>query len=85
MVIGRTCKNVSREDALGHVLGYTANNDISSRVSQPNQSQWSYSKGYDGACPLGPVLVSAGVIRDPSGLRMRGLLNGKVVKESGLE
>lgn len=85
VVIGKTCKNVSKEEALGYVLGYTANNDISSRVSQLNQSQWSYSKSYDGACPLGPTLVSAAVVKDPSKLKMRGLLNGKVVQESGLE
>lgn len=85
VVIGKPCKNVSKEEALDYVLGYTANNDISSRVSQLNQSQWCYSKGYDGACPLGPTLVSAEVIKDPSKLKLRGLLNGKVVQESGLD
>lgn len=85
VVIGKTCKNVSKEEALDYVLGYTASNDISSRVSQLNQSQWSYSKGYDGACPVGPTLVSANIFKDPSKFKMRGLLNGKVVQESGLE
>lgn len=85
VIIGKTCKNVSKEQALDYVLGYTASNDISSRVSQLNQSQWSYSKGFDGACPIGPTLVSSKVIKDPSKLKMRGLLNGKVVQESGLE
>lgn len=85
VVIGKTCKNVSKEQALDYVLGYTACNDISSRVSQLNQSQWSFSKGFDGACPIGPTLVSAKAIPDPSKLKMRGLLNGKVVQESGLE
>jgi 2-keto-4-pentenoate hydratase/2-oxohepta-3-ene-1,7-dioic acid hydratase in catechol pathway len=36
-----------------YVLGYTAANDVSSRTSQLNQSQWSFSKGFDGSCPLG--------------------------------
>lgn len=85
MVIGKTCKNVSKEEALDYVLGYTASNDISSRVSQLNQSQWSYSKGYDGACPIGPTLVSAKIASDPAKFKMRGLLNGKVVQETGLE
>lgn len=85
VVIGKTCKNVSKEQALDYVLGYTASNDISSRVSQLNQSQWSYSKGFDGACPIGPTLVSAQAFKDPSKFKMRGLLNGKVVQESGLE
>lgn len=85
VVIGKTAKNVSKENALDYVLGYTACNDISSRVSQLDQSQWSYSKGYDGACPIGPTLVSAKTFSDPSKFKMRGLLNGKAVQESGLE
>ena len=39
----------------GDVLGYTAANDVSSRESQFAQSQWSYSKGFDGACPIGEL------------------------------
>ncbi|KAK7748801.1 hypothetical protein SLS53_000825 [Cytospora paraplurivora] len=85
VVIGKTAKNISKEEALDYVLGYTANNDISSRVSQLNQSQWCFSKGFDGASPLGPTLVSSQVIKDPSKLKLRGLLNGKVVQESGLD
>lgn len=85
VVIGKTAKNVSKEQALDYVLGYTACNDISSRVQQLNQSQWSYSKGFDGACPIGPTLVSTKAIADPSKLKLRGLLNGKVVQESGLD
>lgn len=85
MVIGKTCKNVTRDQALDYVLGYTASNDISSRVSQLNQSQWCFSKGFDGACPIGPTLVSAKAFKDPAKFHMRGLLNGEVVQESGLE
>lgn len=85
VIIGKTCKNVSKEEAMGYVLGYTACNDISSRVSQLNQSQWCFSKGFDGACPIGPTLVSPKAVEDPAKLKMRGLLNGKVVQESGLE
>ena len=53
VVIGKTCKNVSEADALDYVLGYTASNDISCRTAQFAQTQWSYSKGFDGACPIG--------------------------------
>lgn len=85
VVIGKTAKNVTKEQALDYVLGYTACNDISSRVQQLNQSQWSFSKGFDGACPIGPTLVSTKAIPDSSKLHLRGLLNGKVVQESGLD
>ncbi|KAJ3458980.1 hypothetical protein MRS44_015053 [Fusarium solani] len=72
VIIGKTAKNVSEAEALDYILGYTAANDISSRTSQLNQSQWSFSKGFDGACPLGPVVVSTSVIPDISSLWLRG-------------
>jgi len=53
IVIGRTAKNVSEDDAMDYVLGYTAANDVSARESQFAQSQWCFSKGFDGACPIG--------------------------------
>jgi 2-keto-4-pentenoate hydratase/2-oxohepta-3-ene-1,7-dioic acid hydratase in catechol pathway len=52
-VIGKTAKNVSAAEAMDYVLGYTAANDVSSRTSQFAQSQWCYSKSFDGDCPLG--------------------------------
>jgi 2-keto-4-pentenoate hydratase/2-oxohepta-3-ene-1,7-dioic acid hydratase in catechol pathway len=84
IVLGREAKNVSEADALDYVLGYTASNDISSRASQFAQTQWCYSKGFDGACPIGPVLVSKRLVLDVGKLRLRGLKNGKVVQDSGL-
>jgi 2-keto-4-pentenoate hydratase/2-oxohepta-3-ene-1,7-dioic acid hydratase in catechol pathway len=53
IVIGRDAKDVPESEALDYVLGYTAANDVSSRTSQMNQSQWCFSKGFDGACPIG--------------------------------
>ena len=85
IVIGKKAKNVGEAEALDYVLGYTASNDISSRKSQMAQTQWSYSKGFDGACPIGPALVSSSVIKDVGKLKMRGLMNGNVMQESGLE
>lgn len=85
VVIGKECKNVSEADAMDYVLGYTAANDVSSRKSQFSQTQWCFSKGFDGSCPLGPVLVSKAVVPDPSKLKLRGLKNGKVLQECGLE
>ena len=53
VVIGKKAKDVREEDAMGYVLGYTASNDVSSRTSQFAQSQWCFSKGFDGSCPIG--------------------------------
>jgi 2-keto-4-pentenoate hydratase/2-oxohepta-3-ene-1,7-dioic acid hydratase in catechol pathway len=85
IIIGKSAKNVSEADAMSYVLGYTACNDISSRTSQFAQSQWSFSKGFDGACPIGPVLVSPSLISDPSILRVRGLKNGEILQDCGTD
>ncbi|RBR18969.1 hypothetical protein FVER53590_10061 [Fusarium verticillioides] len=85
VVIGKPAKNVSEENAMDYVLGFTAANDVSSRVSQLNQSQWCFSKGFDGACPIGPTLVSTSEIPEPSKLRIRGLKNGKVMQDCSLD
>ena len=85
VVIGKPAKNVSEQDAMDYVLGYTAANDLSSRTSQLNQSQWCFSKSFDGACPIGPTLVFPSMIPDPKIFRIRGLRNGEVVQECGLD
>jgi 2-keto-4-pentenoate hydratase/2-oxohepta-3-ene-1,7-dioic acid hydratase in catechol pathway len=85
IVIGKKAKDVAEADALDCVLGYTASNDVSSRVSQFAQTQWSYSKGFDGACPIGPTIVSKELVPDPAKLKLRGLKNGKVMQDCGIE
>lgn len=85
VIISKTCKNVTEAEAMDHVLGYTAANDISSRSSQFAQSQWCYSKGFDKSCPLGPVLVSTSLVPDVAALKMRGLKNGRVLQDCGLD
>ncbi|KAF2403420.1 hypothetical protein EJ06DRAFT_504513 [Trichodelitschia bisporula] len=85
VVIGKEARNVSEAEALDYVLGYTAGNDVSSRGAQFAQSQWCYSKGFDGSAPIGPALVSAREVPDPSKLRMRGLLNGEVMQDCGID
>ena len=83
VVIGKTAKNVSEEDALDHVLGYTAANDVSARDWQIRlDRQWARGKSFDTFCPLGPVLVTADEIPDPNALRIRTHLSGETVQDS---
>ena len=84
-MIGKACKDVPEADALDYVLGYTAANDVSSRTAQFAQSQWGYSKGFDGACPVGPTIVSKELIPDVKNLWLRGLKNGRVMQDCGIE
>ena len=54
VVIGRTCHNVSKADALDYVLGYTCANDVSARDWQKDYggSQWCRGKTFATFCPL---------------------------------
>eukprot|EP01065_Artemidia_motanka_P027176 TRINITY_DN32395_c0_g1_i1.p2 TRINITY_DN32395_c0_g1~~TRINITY_DN32395_c0_g1_i1.p2 ORF type:complete len:285 (+),score=86.13 TRINITY_DN32395_c0_g1_i1:49-903(+) len=84
IVIGRACRNVSKEEALSHVLGYTVANDVSCRHWQNNAGagQWIKGKGFDTFCPLGPVLVTADEIGDPQTLQLSTRVNGQVQQNS---
>lgn len=81
IIIGKTGKDIPKEKALEYVLGYTAGNDVSSRKSQFANSQWSYSKGFDTAAPIGPVVVREGVL-DPHALEIKAIYNGQTVQDS---
>ncbi len=86
VVIGRTCRNVCRSEALEVVLGYTCANDVSARDWQKQQrlggGQWCRGKSFDSFAPLGPALVTADDIGDPQGLTLRTRLNGVTVQEA---
>jgi 2-keto-4-pentenoate hydratase/2-oxohepta-3-ene-1,7-dioic acid hydratase in catechol pathway len=84
VVIGKKCKNVSKDKALEHVLGYTCGNDISARDWQKKWGggQWSRGKSFDTFCPLGPAIVTRDELKDPQALTLRTLVNGEVRQES---
>ncbi|CAH1769280.1 4120_t:CDS:2, partial [Entrophospora sp. SA101] len=71
VVLNKDCKNVDAENALNYVLGYTCANDVSARKWQGKtlgSGQWCFSKGFDTFCPIGPVLVSPKLIKNPNSL-----------------
>lgn len=71
VVIGKTARYVSKEDALGHVAGFAIANDVSERFNQKQRgSQWSKGKGHDTFCPLGPWLVTPDEVGDHQNLDM---------------
>ncbi|NOK60326.1 MAG: fumarylacetoacetate hydrolase family protein [Chloroflexi bacterium AL-W] len=81
-IIGRGGKNISRNDALSHVFGYTIVNDISARDLQMKHQQFYKSKSLERSCPMGPCIVTADEIPDPGVLGIRLRLNGEVRQES---
>jgi 2-keto-4-pentenoate hydratase/2-oxohepta-3-ene-1,7-dioic acid hydratase in catechol pathway len=83
VVIGRTCKNVPRDRALEHVLGYTCANDVSARDWQIRNGggQWCRGKTFDTFAPLGPCLVTRDEIPNPNALKIATILNGERVQD----
>lgn len=83
VVIGKTCKNVKRGEALDYVFGYTCANDVSARDWQKKWggSQWCRGKSFDTFCPLGPCIVTTDEIPNPNALSIRTLLNGEAVQD----
>lgn len=72
----------TEENALEHVLGYTAFNDLSARRKQTETLQFTLGKNADRSGPIGPVLVTADEIADPSNLRLMTRVNGETVQDA---
>ncbi len=79
VIIAKRCKNVSREDALEYVLGYTCFNDVTARDLQRKDGQWTRAKSFDTFAPIGPYVAC---FKDASNLRIQTRVNGKVVQSS---
>ncbi|GLK83606.1 fumarylacetoacetate hydrolase family protein [Ancylobacter defluvii] len=78
IVIGKTAKYVSKEDAYDHVAGYCVINDVSERHFQLERGgQWDKGKGCDTFGPIGPWLVTTDEITDPHVLDMWLEVDGK--------
>ena len=71
VVIGRGGRAIPRERALEHVFGYTLANDVTSRITQAQHKQWFLGKSLDGFCPMGPAIVTADEVADPTRLRLQ--------------
>lgn len=82
VVIGRRANRVAVEDALDHVFGYTAANDVSARDVQFADGQWVRGKSLDTFCPLGPTVVTADEIPDPQTLALSTRVDGVTVQDS---
>jgi 2-keto-4-pentenoate hydratase/2-oxohepta-3-ene-1,7-dioic acid hydratase in catechol pathway len=78
VVIGRPARNISRDEALTVVLGYSCANDVTARDQQRADGQFTRSKGYDSFCPIGPWIET---VLDPSDLRLTTRVNGEIVQD----
>lgn len=80
VVIRTLCKDVSAENALNYVFGYTVANDVSARDAQRIDGQWARAKGFDTSAPLGPWITVDPQL-DIDDLNIETRVNGKVVQQ----
>ncbi|HAL44711.1 MAG: hypothetical protein A2Y12_03215 [Planctomycetes bacterium GWF2_42_9] len=88
IVIGKTAKCVSPQDAKNCIAGYTIANDVSARSVTFKQGRekrpwdefydWLNGKWADGFLPLGPCIVTADEFADPQNLQMTLKVNGEI-------
>lgn len=85
VVLGKTAKHVSEEDASRYVLGYTIINDVSARQVQTRHKQWYFGKSLDGFTPMGPWIVTADEFAFPPKLAIQSKVNGELRQDSNTE
>jgi 2-keto-4-pentenoate hydratase/2-oxohepta-3-ene-1,7-dioic acid hydratase in catechol pathway len=89
VVIGKTARRVSRDDALNYVAGYTIANDVTARelVTRADLKNlgmdWLACKSSPGFHILGPYVTPARFVSDPQRLQIRLSLNGQVMQDEG--
>ena len=84
IVIGKAGKNISRDQAKEHILGYTIGNDVSARTLQFRGTQWILGKSLDNFAPIGPVIVSPDDF-DFENATITTTVNGEVRQQAKLE
>lgn len=84
VVIGRDAKNVTEEEALDYVLGYTIANDVTARRWQGKKGGGQFTRGkcFDTFLPLGPFLIPKSQVPDPQKLSIRTWVNTDLVQDS---
>ena len=83
VVIGRGGRDIARQDALGHVFGYTIVNDVTARDRQQQHRQWLLGKGMDTFCPMGPAVVTAEEI-DLASTTVECRVNGELRQQASV-
>ena len=82
LIIGKTCKNASLDEAKKAVFGYMVFNDVSARDIQFKDGQFTRAKGFDTFAPCGPWITTADEIKDPGNLSIKTKVNGQMRQNS---
>jgi 2-keto-4-pentenoate hydratase/2-oxohepta-3-ene-1,7-dioic acid hydratase in catechol pathway len=81
IVIGEMTKDVSIEEAMSKVWGFTIANDVTARDLQFSDGQWARSKAFDTFCPLGPWIETEFV---PDDQIIESRVNGEVRQHASI-
>ncbi len=81
VVIGTGGRDITRADAMKHVYGYVAVNDVTARDVQMRHQQWDLGKSFDTFCPMGPWIVTADEL-DGQDTRVRCWVNGELRQDA---
>ncbi|MFD1397093.1 fumarylacetoacetate hydrolase family protein [Kroppenstedtia eburnea] len=82
VVIGKRGKGIPRDRAKEYIFGYTCGNDVSNRILQKKDGQYTRAKSFDTFKPLGPWIETD---LDPSNLSVRLTVNGEVRQDGWTE
>lgn len=85
LVLKRSGKHFDAARAADFIGGYVVFNDITARDIQRTEMKsgvFSFCKGIDTFCPLGPHIVTADEIPQPNNLSMQLRVNGKTRQQS---
>jgi 2-keto-4-pentenoate hydratase/2-oxohepta-3-ene-1,7-dioic acid hydratase in catechol pathway len=93
VIIGKRARDVAAEDAMQYVFGYSIINDLSERKYNAEIEQrdkrdfdpffdWLVGKWFDGSAPMGPEIVTADEVSDPSNLELGLWLNNELMQDS---
>ena len=85
VVIGKPAYNVSREEALDYVFGYTILNDVSARTIQSRHQQWYRGKSLDGFTPIGPWIVTKDEFDVTRPMKIQSYVNGELRQNSTID
>jgi 2-keto-4-pentenoate hydratase/2-oxohepta-3-ene-1,7-dioic acid hydratase in catechol pathway len=82
VVIGRRCRHLTVDDALGAVAGYLVVDDVSVRDWQRRAPTMMIGKSFDTHGPIGPWIASADEVADPHDLRVRTWVNDQLMQDA---
>lgn len=82
LIIGKSCKNISVDEAPNVIFGYMVFNDVSARDIQFKDKQFTRGKSFDSFAPCGPWITTADEIQDAQNLKLTTKINGELRQNS---